>query len=456
MRDLQKINLLQLYLFWKNLSISMLLMILLLTVSTWTHSIFSIFTAIICVFIMYARIYANKTSHHPTYMLVAYSLMISIIIYTFILMSVSFIGAWDILDVREHFSIFKGKRTLSVLILAPVCFVTQIVTYIRRNAIHRYLDNHFGIKSDVFLKGKLGALLSRESRMQVLNLILLFGILTIINWVYYGFFFYKDTQLNNKDLYVFFWVNLIGFVIYLIYLLVHNYNMDLSLKQSGVLITPEEAGSLSPKNYFRYFVICEDHLFVSDDCDDPDYTAHKVLDTPFFIPRTGRMISEPEVLYQIEKETGVKNGELRFFFGFQTPGLNNHNVLRYFYFLKGKREDYPQLDASKGEWMTMEQLQNIHRKRPHALSSYLMADAVRLITIMRTNKLYDEQGVRRYKIKSYVPSFKLDDIRDSDVDFQSNKWLDIAELNSDKRFFKLRRFWRTLSQSTKNMRVWMV
>lgn len=78
MRDLQKINLVQLYLFWKNLSIAMLLLMVLLTVSTWTHSIFSIFTAIICAFIIYVRIYVNKTSHHPTYMLVGYALMISI------------------------------------------------------------------------------------------------------------------------------------------------------------------------------------------------------------------------------------------------------------------------------------------------------------------------------------------------------------------------------------------
>lgn len=455
MRDLQKINLLQLYLFWKNLSIAMLLLIVLLTVSTWTHSIFSIFTAIISAFIIYARIYANKTSHHPTYMLVGYALMMSIIIYTFIVMSLSFVSAWGIFDVNEHFNLFKGPRTLSVLIFSPVCFFTFIITYLRRRSIHRYIDNHFGVRSDIFLKGKLGVLLSRESRTQIRNLVILFGIMTFINWGYYIFFFYKFAPLNNKDLYVFFWVNLAIMIFYLGYLLMHNYQLDLELKQSGELVTPEEAVSMGPKNYFRFFVICDNHLFVSYECDDPDYKVHKVLDTPFFITRTGRMISEPEILDIIQKETKVKGGDLRFFFSFNAPGLHQHNVLRYFYFLDGKIDDYPTLNEEKGEWMTIEQLQKINRRRPHALSSYMLADAGRMVTIIRTEKMYDERGNRKHKLKSYIPSFKLSELQHSDVDFQSNKWLDIAMFNSDKPFFRIRRFMRSLKRGGNSVKSWV-
>lgn len=456
MRDLQKVNLLQLYLFWKNLSIAVLLLIALLTASAWTHSIYAIFTAIGSAFIIYWRIYANKTSHHPTYMLVSYALMLSIIIFTVIQMAVSLIQAWHIYEFSEHFSIFKGPRTLSILILAPVCFVTLSVVYLRRKKLHRYLDDKFGVNSDVFLKGKLGAILTRESRIQVFNLLIIFGLLSVINWTYYSFFFYKDAVLTMKDIYIFYWVNVCGLVFFLLYLLVHNYNMDLDLRQSGNLLTPEEVSNLTHKNYFRYFVVCENHLFVSYECEDPDYTAHKVLDTPFFQSRTGRMISEPEIKNMIAKATGVNNGELRFLFSFPAPGLNNHHVSRYFYFLSGQLTDYPQLDESKGEWMTMNRLQEINRKRPHALSSYLLADTNRLLTIMQTKKMYDEHGNRRYKIKSYMPPFRLEDIRTSDTDFQSNKWLDIATFNCDKPFFRLRRLLHTLRRGAKNVKAWMV
>lgn len=455
MKDLQKINLLQLYLFWKNLSISILLLIALLIVSTWTHSIYSIFTAIICAFVIYARIYANKTSHHPTYMLVGYALMMSIIIYTFVIMGISLLQAWGVIEISEHLSIFKGTRTVSILILSPVCFFTLLVVYLRRKKLHRWLDNHFGVNTDVFLKGKLGTLLTRESRNQVMNLMKLFGVLTVINWGYYLFFFYQDS-LSKRDIYVFFWVNLAGLLFYLIYLLVHNYNLDLDLKQNGSLITPEEAGDLEPKNYFRFFVICGERLFVSYECDDPDFTAHKVLDTPFFLSRPGRMPSEDEVLDLAERSTEVRGGTLRYFFGFPAAGLRNHMVLRYFYFLDGEPEDYPQLSEERGEWKTMDELMTINRRRPHALSSYLLADAGRLVTIMRTEKTYDERGQRRYKLKSYVPTFRLADLRNSNVDFQSNKWIDIAALNSDKPFFRLRRFFRSLSRGAQNAKSWVM
>lgn len=454
MRDLQKINILQLYLFWKNLSITMVLLIVLLTVSTWTHSIISIFTTIICAFIIYARIYTNKTSHHPTYMLVGWALMISIISYTFILMALAFLSAWDVITISDDFNIFQGTRTLSVLIMAPVCFVTLGICYLRRKHLHRYLDRHFGVKSDAFLKGKLGVILTRESRTQVRNLMLLFGTLAVINWGYYLFFYYAGSVLNDKDQYIFFWVNLIGLAFYLFYLLVHNYELDMELKQRGELLTPEEVDSMSPKTYLRYFVICGDRIFVSYDCDDPDYTAHKVLDTPFFVVRAGGRVTDLEVISTIEQETGVKGGELRFFFGFQATGLHNHSVLRYFYFLDGEPEDYPTLGADKGEWMTMEQMQHINQRRQHALSSYLLADAARLLTIMRTEKLYDDKGNRRYKIKTYVPALRLGDIRKSDIDFQSNHWLNIAELNSDKPFFRLRRLLRSLTGNN-TLKVWM-
>ena len=113
----------------------------------------------------------------------------------------------------------------------------------------------------------------------------------------------------------------------------------------------------------------------------------------------------------------MENGELRFFCSFSTPGLRQHTVLRYFYFLDGKCSDYPTLSEDKGEWMNMEQLTRINQRRPHALSSYLLADARRMLTIMRTEKLYDERGFRRYKIKSYVPQLRISDIRKTQIDF---------------------------------------
>ncbi len=433
----------------------MVLYIVILTVSTFCAPVYTLFTGIISTFIIYVRIYANKTSHHYTYMIVGYGLMMSIVFYTLICLTMTFLHMWGVVTIRTEL-LLSTPLFISILILAPVTFFTLIYVYIRRDYIHRKLDSWFGIHNDRFLKGKLGALLSHESRIQIRNLILIFGVIAIVNWAYYSFIFYKDGMLNKKDIFIFFWVNIAALAFYLLYLLIHNYNLDLDLKESGQLITPEEAGNMSPKTYLRYYVLCGNRMYINYECEDPENTAHKVLDTPYYFSRLGRGITEAEVKRMISDATGVDDGELRFFFGFQTPGLKAHSVLRYFYFLNGNPSDYPQLDHEDGEWVTFDELKYINKKRPHGLSSYLKADAVRLLTIIRTEKLYDENGMRRYKIKSYVPSFRLSDVRTTDIDFQSNHWIDISMHNSDNKFFRLRRFLRRFTGSSRNSNTIML
>lgn len=74
----------------------------------------------------------------------------------------------------------------------------------------------------------------------------------------------------------------------------------------------------------------------------------------------------------------------------------------------------------------------------------LASEIHRLHTITMAWKTYDAEGRRLYKVKNYHPIFRLDGICDWDVDFNSPKWLDVARLNEDKRFFRLRKLWRSI------------
>lgn len=441
MKELFKINILQLYLFWKNLSIAMILLMALLTISTFMAPILSLGASLLVVLIIYSRIYTNKTSHHPTYMLVGYGLMLSVLIYIFICLALVLIHMWTPLVFSDEF-LLLNRPFLPILLLAPVCFVTLTYCYVYRRRLHRRLDRMFGVDSDYFLKGKLGAILTLESARQMRILILVFGLLSVINWVYYVWFFYKDAVTNGKDIYIFFWLNIVVMTIFLIYLLIHSYELNQELKDSGKLITPEEVNRIGDKSYIRYYVICGDRIYLSPDVPSGEYAGQTVVDTPVVYQRNGMIMSDQELIKEAEKLTGI-HGELKFFCAFSTPGINNHVVIRYFYFLDGKPEDYPVLDVP-GQWYTFAELQKIRRNRPHGLSSFLIADAMRMLTILNTEKNYDEQGNRRFKIKSYVASLSLDDIRKSDIDFQSDKWIDISQFNADMPFFKLRRFFRNL------------
>lgn len=441
MKDLFKVNILQLYLFWRNLSLSIALLMVLLTISTFMAPIFSLGASLVVAFIIYSRIYINKTSHHPTYMLVGYSLLLSVLIYTFVCLALVLIHIWTPLTFKDEF-LLLNRPFLPILLLAPVCFFTLVVCYLSRKRLHRYLDRMFDVETDYFLKGKLGAILSHESARQMRLLILLFGVLTAINWSYYVWFFFNDAVANGRDIYIFFWLNIVIMGAFLGYLLMHHYNLNAELKESGKLVTPEQVKLMGDKSYVRYYVICGNRIYLSPDMQSNEYPTQTMVDTPFFYRRAGVLSSEREIEDEVKKLTG-QPGELKFFCAFTVPGLENHIVARYFYFLDGEPEDYPEL-AKAGQWYSFAELHKIRKNRPHGLSSYLIADCLRLLTILNTEKNYDERGNRRFKIKSYVASLSLEDIRKSDIDFQSNKWIDISRFNADVPLFKVRRFFRDL------------
>ena len=73
-----------------------------------------------------------------------------------------------------------------------------------------------------------------------------------------------------------------------------------------------------------------------------------------------------------------------------------------------------------------------------------MADITRLATIVLTQKIFDEKGYRKNKLKSYHPNFTLKEVRDSDTDFQDDKWIRISLFNSDTPMYSLKRWFRQM------------
>lgn len=173
----------------------------------------------------------------------------------------------------------------------------------------------------------------------------------------------------------------------------------------------------------------------------PHQEYKEVLDTPFITKRAVNGIPLPEVKNIIQRLTGVRDGELRFFYGRKTADLKDHSVLRYFYFLDGKPEDYNDIPL-KGEWIDFEDIKRMYSRTPGKFSPRAVEDISRLATIILTEKIFTEDGKRKSKIKSYSPSFNLHDVRDSQLDFQDDKWIKVSMFNSDTPFFKIKKFFR--------------
>lgn len=437
MDDLKKVNALHLYLFWKNISIALLMIAIIKVVNMYLPPFASILCTAVASIIIYVRIYLNKTSQHPTYMVVCYALMLAMIGYTVVCLITNLLDVWGVVELDDIFVFGRGDF-IPALILAPIAVVSLGTCYLFRKPLHRFIDKSFNIHTDMFLKGKLGVILAHESRLQLRNLLVLFTLLTALNWTYYCFEFRPG--MNSRDIYVFFWLNIIGYAVYFIYLTSSVRSINEELEENGELITPGELRNMQEKTYYRFYVVCDNRVYVDKDCNDTEYRERKVLDTPYFLLRRSTPLNETEVKKIIATETGYDNGELKFFFGFETYGMRKHVLMRYFYFLPGTPADYPDFKPKGGEWLTYEEVHAIYKKRPHSLSSYLVADTARILTISRAAAIYDENGFRKSKLKAYVPSFRLQDVKGSDVDFQSDKWINVSKFNESVPFFRLRRW----------------
>ena len=95
--------------------------------------------------------------------------------------------------------------------------------------------------------------------------------------------------------------------------------------------------------------------------------------------------------------------------------------------------------------MHFDDVKRIYNLAPMKIATNALSDISRLSTIILTERTYDEEGYRKNKIKSYKGTLTLADVRKSQLDLQDDKWLYIADFNSDTKFFKLKKFLREAS-----------
>jgi len=447
MKDLEKVNESQLFSFWKNFSIGLLVMIGTLFLSKVFPFYFSPIISLVAAAFLYTMLYNNKVLKLSTCMMVPYSMFYCMIVYAFTSIVLNVLDIWDIVSIPKELSFFNDPY-MPVLLLDPVCFVVLVVFYIRRNKLTICIDCKI-YKGIAIERGKLGEILNIESRLQLINLIWLFAVLSVIVWVYFAVWYYQNSLVNDRDWYVFLWVNIIAFALDEMYFASRYYNIYLDLKENDEIITEAELNDMTTKTYLRFFVVCGNKVFMNKRVADPRRQKKYVIDTPFVTKRNVNGITTAEVHGIIQRLTGVRNGELRFFYGRKSLDISKHRILRYFYFLDGSPEDYSDIELD-GEWVDFEFMKVVYNEHPDAMSLTLLTDISRMVTVILTQKLFDERGYRKIKIKSYHPSFDLVEVRSKNYDFQDDKWLRIAMYNSDTRGFQFRRWWSKFSHFRHN------
>lgn len=437
MEELGKISSRQLYNYWKNLSMGLLSVAMLIAFSAIVPFYISPILALFVAAALYTVIYNHKLKRSTTCLLLLYSILSSLIVYSFVTILINILYVWQVVEVPHEF-LFLTDPYIPSLILCPVCFLTILIIYLRRKRLK--ICKECRIQNGAsYERGKMGNLLTRESHLQLKNLIYLFGFLTAITWIYY-LYFYIDTNVNHRDWYVFVWLVVIAFVIDELYFMSRYYNLYLDLKESDEILSQEELMDMTVKTYIRFYVVCNEMVLINHFPSDKEST---LVDTPIVSQKSVNGITAPEVAGIIKNITRVNDGELRFFFGRKLQHINNQSLLRYFYFLKGTPDDYPDLE-SMGVWLSFADLKVIYSEKPYLMSPIFVGDITRMATIVLTQKLFDKRGYRKNKVKSYRPTFSLKEVRDGSYDFQDDKWIKISVYNSDSKLYRLKMWFNHL------------
>ncbi len=428
----------QLYYLWRNLAISLLCVGV---VMGGAHVLPFYMAPALSLFLcgmLYTMIWNNSVSGRNGCMVVVETMLYSLLIYTFV--SIIFVVI-QVLDLY-HFPneiIFFNDPYLPSLILLPSTLAVSLYALLFKKSMpaYRQFKSQYGGSRE---RGYFGLISNRETDFQLRNMVVLFAILTFIIWYYY-LNIYVGINQNGRDWYVFLWIVVISVMLDEVYFMMRYFNLYLDLQEHNEIITPEELRDVTAHTYLRFYVICGEYVYIDRNAFDRLNQKKGVFDTPFITKRTVNGIPTTEVKNIVERMTGISGGELKFFFGRHLAGVDKHTLLRYFYFLDGDISDYPEL-AEKGEWVHFDDIKRRYNTDPLSISTNALNDLSRLSTIILTERTYDEEGYRKNKIKSYKGNLTLADVRKTKLDLQDDKWLHIADFNSDTKFFKLKKFLR--------------
>jgi membrane protein len=450
MHDLEKISSSRLFAFWKDFCIGILVLMGTMLLAQVLPYYFAPIPSLIGAAVLYTMLYNNRLVDNPGCMVMIYALFYCLITYSFATIILNLLYIWGMMELPKELT-FIAPPYIPSLLLDPICFVIFGIIMLRLNSLSYCMDCKFknGLSID---RGKLGQILHRESRVQILNLLCVFGGLSIIVWAYYFTLYDRSADINTRDRYIFFWLNLVIFLLDGMYFAARYYNIYLDQKERGNIITEEELSDMTTKTYLRFYVICGNSIYVNPKTVDPQMPFRNIIDTPFVTKRNVNGISTYEVNDVIHNMV-QHPGHLKFFYGRRNPDMQKHRLLRYFYFLDGSPEEYPELNIS-GEWMDFNRIKSIYNSSPTLMAGTFLADMSRMSTVVLTQKIFDDRGFRKIKVKSYQPNYDLNEIRDKDYDFQDDKWIRVAMFNSDTKGFHVRRIWQKFLNNNKQSASW--
>lgn len=352
--------------------------------------------------------------------------------------------AISIIYVRGVISYFYDEESINMsipfvtaLIISPVTFAVTAWAMIRGR---KYSACHscaiaLGATSE---RGVIGSLFSQESRYQRIFLLAISGMLSLLTWGYYTFF-YINVNINVPDRFFFGWVPVILFLVSIFYLGSRCFTLWSYYYRNLEDADRQQGASTS----LRFILISRNKIYLAPCKDSAEIPGIDIYDTPatLSIEHTDRMPLEKAVslFRDISKLNEPEGLSFRYMYtSHEASGDRN----TFHFICEPTLPDNLKGSAINGNWLSLSQVERLLHN--HELTPLLAAEIHRLYTVTMAWKTYDSRGRRLYKVKNYHPLFRLDGICDWDVDFDSPLWLNVARINEDKPLYRLRRFLQRL------------
>lgn len=246
------------------------------------------------------------------------------------------------------------------------------------------------------------------------------GGMSIVGWAYY-FEFYINVNFNSPDTFFYHLVPLTLYILSLVYIGA-RYKVEAYIARKLKAANNGRSG-LAPKAIDRHLVIRGDLILLAKNKDGLYDTPYENTAAANSRPAPGAEDSGTDgtrLLYtQYDPDTDtIYRHYLR-----QTPADTS----------PGDTQD---LEQEPGQWNTLEDIDK--KAKEHILAPRFSAEIFRVYTIAMAWKTYDKHGRRLYPVRNYHPTFCLRDILGWDVDFQDNRWIDIATHNQDKALWRIK------------------
>lgn len=317
---------------------------------------------------------------------------------------------------------------ITSLIIFPVATVISLTEWI-----------HFGKSRHCHLcKSRLG--LTPQDHMSnnlfhteaIFQLKLLFFIslgISIINWGYF-FGWYSNASYNGQDKYFYLIVPIVIYILSLFYT-GSRYNTFITRLPA---IYDNISDHKDDQTELRYLIIHDDTMLLDQHTSSEDILC---VDTPAIANlNAGCAVTDADSRTKFAQISKLNEFSLRLLYTSDFITDPDRKVYHYLVMLNDGESGIAGLKL-KGTWSTLDQIYRLYKLG--ALLPALSAEIFRIYSITMAWKTYDTDGFRLYPIKNYVPTFRLRDFRNWDVDYSDNKWLKIISDNEDHRFYRIRR-----------------